>query len=252
MAGGISVVEFREAMAYLAVEGGESAADHDRSICPEGQRIHRAVGAGVEGGVERAVRRKTTDMISQLTIQVCEGAAEQDFAVGLEGNGIDAVVGRRRKARIQLAVRIQAPDAPAGLSPEGGEAAADQNPGIGLNRHAVNIIASGATETGICRAVGVDPFQCGVDFPRIRDGNQHLAVCLGHQGIDGAAAARRPDYIPRAAIGVDGSQAQCAVPIQPSECAREDNRAIGSNSERVNGPIGRAKEERGVRVCRPN
>ena len=239
-------------------------------------------GAGVEGGVERAVGVEPGDAEVEVAAAPGHAPHHDDPAVGLDGHGVDPVrVGAPQVERdrdhpgaaeggVERAVGLDPGHGEVEVAPGPDDAAGDDRPAVGQRHHPGGDPAGKGEPIGdptegavrlVDRPVRVQPDEPdGVQ----RDGDErveHLpdrddpAVVLDHQrlgGVEVAAAEVEADRLPAVAVeggidppvGGEPGDAEVDPPGRRLDTAREDDRPVFLHRHRVTG-VRTAGDQRG-------
>ncbi len=198
-----------------APEAREEPGDDDLPVGLNGQLEDGVVGPRIEVHVERAVSVEPADPVPgdrarAAAAQHREAAAHEHLAVSLKGQAADLAVRARIEAGIDGAVGVEpadvAPRRRPGAAPEAGEESADENPAVWLQDQRHDPTVRARIETGVERAVGVEPTNiathrgAGEAAAKHRElaEDQDLAVRLSHHAIDVAVRARIEARVERA------------------------------------------------------
>ena len=202
-----------------AAEHREVAADENLPVGLQAEGVDEPIGAGVEGGVHRAVGIEPADFrsrgCSRSSAESGEVAADQDLAVGLNRHRDHVQIGAGIEPRVDGAVGIQAPDAiarrVAKLAAEMCKQPAEQNLPVRLHGDRIHRAVGARRETRVCRAVGVQPAEVIAHRPsqaRVESAaHQNLAVRLDRQRVNVVVHVRA-----RVVAHIDA-----AVGIEPGE-----------------------------------
>ena len=151
--------------------GGELAADQHLAVNLRDDIAHRGVGpgAGIEGGIDRAVIIDPGDRVAHRAVVRGEAAANQRLAAGQRNDAADVVIGAGADhvTGIERPVDIEPGQAVPHHRVERGEIATDEDAAIRLDGHGVNIVV------GTRRAVerrGCEQMVVGIELAIRRTG----------------------------------------------------------------------------------